>query len=210
MTSSEPPDQDPFRKKPAGQEPPGEPSYGPPPDAGGPPYGGQPYGQPPPGQTPTPPGGFEHGHGPGYGPTLAGSGKRLLARLVDLLVYIAFSCAIGFAFVGSDPDDGDFGRQAAAGAVAAIVYFFYEGLMLNNNGQTLGKMATRIRVVRVTDGGPVQGSPAWTRAAVFALPLAVPCVGTLFWIVNVVSHLWDRPWQQCLHDKAAGTTVITA
>lgn len=205
MTSSEPPDHDPFRKKPPGQDPPGDPSYGPPPDAGGPPYGGQPYGQPPYGQMPPPPGAPETG---GHGPTLAGSGKRFLARIVDLLVYVAFSCAIGFAFIGTDPDDVGFGKEAAAGAVATVVYFFYEGLMLNNNGQTLGKMATRIRVVRVADGGPVQGSPAWTRAGVFALPLVVPCVGFVFWVVNVMWHLWDRPWQQCLHDKAAHTTVI--
>ncbi|HSA51249.1 MAG TPA: RDD family protein [Yinghuangia sp.] len=205
MTSSEPPpDQDPFRKDPSGRDQPGQTPFGPPPEDGGPPYGGPPYGQPPHGQMPPPPGGYDTG----YGPTLAGSGKRFLARLVDLLVYLAFSCAIGFAFIGSDPDDVTFGREAAAGAVATIVYFLYEGVMLNNNGQTLGKMVARIRVVRVADGGPVQGSPAWTRAAVFALPLVVPCAGILFWIVNVLWHTWDQPWQQCLHDKAARTTVI--
>lgn len=202
MTSSEPPDQDPFRKEPPGGDAPGEPSYGPPPEAGGPPYSGRPYGEVP------PPGGFPGGPGPEHGPTLARSGQRFLARLVDLLVFLTFSCAIGFAFVGSDPDDADFGRQSAAGAVAVVVYFFYEGLMLSNSGQTLGKMATRIRVVRVADGGPVQGSPAWTRAAVFALPLVVPCVGLVFWVVNVTWHLGDRPWRQCLHDKAAHTTVV--
>src|SRR5919106_401112 len=118
MTSSEPPDQDPFRKEPSGEDQPGQSSYGPPPQDGGPPHGGPPYGQPPYGQMPPPPGGYGSGHETGYGPTLAGSAKRFLARLVDLLVYLAFSCAIGFAFIGSDPDDATFGREAAAGAVA--------------------------------------------------------------------------------------------
>ncbi|WTW95078.1 RDD family protein [Streptomycetaceae bacterium NBC_01309] len=234
MTTSEPPGPpDPFRKDPSGQDPsgqdssgqgsgqdqPGQPPYGeePPgqqPPGQEPPYGQPPgdqppggaYGQQPYGQMPPPPGGYDAGFN--AGPVLAGSGRRFLARLVDLLVYLAFSCAIGLAFVGTDTDDVDFGKQAGAGAVATVLYFLYEGLMLNNNGQTLGKMATKIRVVRVADGGPVQGAPAWTRAGVFALPLVVPCAGILFFIVNCLWHLWDQPWQQCLHDKAAKTTVI--
>ncbi|NUU23816.1 MAG: RDD family protein [Streptomycetaceae bacterium] len=211
MTTSEPPDPDPFRKEPSGQDPPDGPPQGEGPAGGLPPYGQpmgaqSPYGEQPYGQMPPPPGGYDMGYG--TGPVLAGSARRFLARLVDLLVYLAFSCAIGIAFVGTDPDDVDFGKQAGAGAVATVLYFLYEGFMLNNNGQTLGKMATKIRVVRVADGGPVQGSPAWTRAGVFALPLVVPCAGIVFWIVDVLWHTWDQPWQQCLHDKAAHTTVI--
>ncbi|WP_436775459.1 RDD family protein [Yinghuangia sp. YIM S09857] len=228
MTTSEPPGPpDPFRKDSSGQDQsgrdqsgrdpsggdpsggqdgPGQPPYGQGPPGQQPPYGQEPYGQQPYGQMPPPPGGYDAGFN--AGPVLAGSGRRFLARLVDLLVYLAFSCAIGLAFVGTDTDDVDFGKQAGAGAVATVLYFLYEGFMLNNNGQTLGKMATKIRVVRVADGGPVQGSPAWTRAGVFALPLVVPCAGVLFFIVNCLWHLWDQPWQQCLHDKAAKTTVI--
>lgn len=214
MSSSEPPGQDPFRKEPSGRDQPeprpgGDAPQGPPPPGQEPPYGqpppaGGPYDQQPYGQMPPPPGGYETN----YGPTLAGSGKRFVARLVDLVVYLAFSCAIGLAFVGTDPDDVSFAKQAGAGAVATVLYFLYEGFMLNNNGQTLGKMATKIRVVRVADGGTVEGSPAWTRAGVFALPLIVPCVGIVFFVVNVLWHTWDQPWQQCLHDKSAHTTVI--
>lgn len=211
MSSSEPPP--PGQEPPYGQQPPGgEPPYGQQPPPG--PYGQQPppgpYGQEPPyghqpyGQMPPPPGGYDYQGGP----VLGGSGRRFLARCVDFLVYLAFSCAIGFAFVGTDTDNVNFGKEWAAGAVATVLYFLYEGFMLNNNGQTLGKMATKIKVVRVADGGSVQGSPAWTRAGVFALPLIAPCIGFVFFVVNCLWHLWDQPWQQCLHDKSAHTTVI--
>jgi uncharacterized RDD family membrane protein YckC len=199
MSSSEPPGPDPFGKPPQGDGEPG--GQQPPQDT----YGQSPYGQQPYGQMPPPPGAYDVGYA---GPVLAGSGRRFVARLVDLIVWIAIGLAIALAFVGTDTDSAHLGKRFAATAVTAFVYFLYEGLMLNNNGQTLGKIVTKIRVVRVADGGPVQGSPAWTRAGVFALPLAVPCIGEVFWVVNVLWHTWDQPWQQCLHDKAAHTTVI--
>ncbi|MFK4273751.1 RDD family protein, partial [Streptomyces milbemycinicus] len=50
----------------------------------------------------------------------------------------------------------------------------------------------------------------WVRAAVYALPEIVPCCGFLFWLINVLWCTWDRPYRQCLHDKAAKTVVVSA
>jgi TctA family transporter len=39
----------------------------------------------------------------------------------------------------------------------------------------------------------------------------IPIIGILvgvFVLVNVLWQLWDKPLQQCLHDKAAGTVVV--
>ncbi|MDI2131387.1 RDD family protein [Yinghuangia seranimata] len=229
MSSSEPPPPDPFGKpQEPGRQPPygGEqpPSYGQPPPGQEPPPGGPqpPYGQPPPGGAPPPGGQPPYGGGPygqmppppgdysqyQAGPTLAGSGKRFVARLVDFVVFFVIEVAVFFAFVGSDTDNVSFGKEIGAGTVALLLYFLYEGSMLNYNGQTLGKIVMHIRVVRVADGGSIHGSPAWTRAAVYSLPPIVPCAGIVFWIVDQLWHTWDQPWQQCLHDKAANTTVI--
>ncbi|MCF2532307.1 RDD family protein [Yinghuangia soli] len=216
MSTSEPPGPpDPFRKEPSGSDAdPAQPQppYGQPPQGGQPPYGQDPYGGavPPPGQPygqmPPPPG--EYGAPYNAGPTLGGSGRRFMARVIDTLIWFVIAFVISLAFVGTDTDDVSLGKQIGIGAVAAVLYFLYEGLMLNNNGQTLGKKAAGIRVVRVADGGSVQGSPSWIRAAVYVLPLILSCPGLVFWLINVLWHTWDQPWQQCLHDKAAKTTVI--
>jgi uncharacterized RDD family membrane protein YckC len=81
--------------------------------------------------------------------------------------------------------------------------------MLSRTGQTLGKMALKIRVANFSDGS-VPGSAGWVRAAVFALPgiLSAVCVGALFWLLNVLWCTWDQPYRQCLHDKAAKTVVV--
>ncbi|WP_314175503.1 RDD family protein [Streptomyces winkii] len=218
-------DHDPFRKKEpheGSQEPPayGDPAgpYGapPPPPAGGEdPYGAGPYGG----------AGGRYGGGP-YGsnpygdmagatdplagmPPLASRGRRLLARIVDaLLIGIPVGLIMGFAQGGWGTDGN--GRTYGQQAVYTLVYLVYEGLMLTNSGQTVGKKLMRIRVALLADGTVPRGAPGWLRSAVYHLPPLVPCVGFLFWLVNVLFCTWDKPYRQCLHDKAVKTVVVAA
>lgn len=196
-----------------GASPPSGQSGQPPPPEEQPPYGGPPSGQPygrPYGQDP-------YGAKPEYGgtdggrggsPTLGGPARRLIARFVDTVIVAIIAGLISWPITGNDYDDATFGSQFTSGLVFALVYFVYEGFQLDRFGRTLGKRLVGLRVVRVADGGPIGGSIAWTRAGVFTLPPIVPCLGTLFWLVNVLWQFWDQPWHQCLHDKAARTTVI--
>ncbi|MCZ7431443.1 RDD family protein [Streptomyces sp. WMMC1477] len=218
----EPPEEDPFRKPPQAPPPPepGGPSGGGPYGggaSGGEPYGGGasgegPYGGGPYG--PGPPGPYPYGQpGPPTGmPPLASRGKRLLARIIDwLIVAIPVLLVTGLAF-GTWTMDGDGGAydggSFAQTVIYVLVYFLYEGAMLTTRGQTLGKMAMSIRVGMLADGAVPAGNPGWLRAAVYALPTVVPCLGFVFWLVNVLWCTWDEPYHQCLHDKAAKTVVV--
>lgn len=224
--STEQPEEDPFRKP-----SPSEPPLGPPPQSpsggGRPP--GSPYDEPgggpgaPYGSAPPPPGlggpGDPYGANP-YGdaggatdplagmPPLASRGKRLLARIIDaLLVGIPVGIVMGLA-AGFDYDDTSTGFWQ--GGVYTLVYFVYEGLMLSQSGQTVGKRLMKIRVAMLRNGGVPAGAPAWIRAVIYQLPSLVPCLGTIFWLVNVLFCTWDKPYQQCLHDKGAKTVVVAA
>ncbi|MGK4583787.1 RDD family protein [Kitasatospora sp. HPMI-4] len=176
------------------------------------PYGApqQPYGAPP----PPPYGGAPQANWPHWlsapGPygavtpgtrTLASAGDRFLARLIDtavlliptLVLYVLLAAQSGILYY----------------LAAGLVNFGYEAAMLlTQGGQTVGKKVMKIRAVDLAQGGRPADGALWTRAAVFSLPLAVYCLGTLFWILNVLWHLWDKPLQQCLHDKAARTLVV--
>ncbi|KNE82182.1 MULTISPECIES: RDD family protein [Streptomyces] len=237
--SGEPPEHDPFRKRPpeGGNPPPDHASagggpdsavpgggpYGAPPPGGPPPPGG--YGAPPPGGPgPPPPGGPYGGapYGSPYGgpdplagmPPLASLGRRLLARIIDgLLIGIPVGLVaggliggFGYGFGGDD----DMGQSTGVQLAILLVYFVYEGLMLSRSGQTVGKMLMKIRVAMVANGAVPAGNPGWTRAAVYSLPQLVPCLGFVFWLVNVLFCTWDKPFRQCLHDKAAKTVVVSA
>ncbi|SCK20505.1 RDD family protein [Streptomyces sp. WMMB 322] len=224
--STDQPGNDPFRK----QEPPGEgqepPRYG---DPAGP-YGGPP---PPPGDRGESPGGDPYGGGTGgpygggpyasnpYGDMtgaadplegmapLASRGRRLLARIIDaLIVGIPVFVVMGFAQGWWNPDDS--GRTASQQLVYTVVYLVYEGLMLTQSGQTLGKKVVGIRVAVLADGTVPSGVPGWLRSAVYHVPPLVPCIGFIFWLVNVLFCTWDKPYRQCLHDKAARTVVVDA
>jgi uncharacterized RDD family membrane protein YckC len=241
-SGGEPPENDPFLKKP--QEPPvGGSPYGggmggdagggapPPPPPGGavpplpppggtppPPYSGDPYGSAPYGDNP---------YGDQYGaadplagmPPLAGRGRRLVARIIDgILIAVPVSLIMTAAMGGIDYTNAqgnfdlgvDTGKQTAIQIVTMLVYFIYEGLMLTSRGQTVGKRVMKIRVAMLSNGAIPAGQAGWFRAATYTLPEIVPCCGFVFWLVNVLWCTWDKPYQQCLHDKAAKTVVVSA
>ncbi|GGW92567.1 RDD family protein [Streptomyces noursei] len=196
---------------PGGPPPPGSPPPPPPPGAGPPPsYGGGPYGGPSAGG---PYGAGEYGADPLAGmPPLANRGKRLLARIIDALligipVGLIMNAIVGWVDYFST-SSVETSKQATVSGVTMLAYLIYEGLMLTSRGQTVGKMAMKIRVAMLSDGSIPTAQAGWTRAAVYTLPEIVPCCGFIFWLVNVLWCTWDKPYQQCLHDKAARTVVV--
>lgn len=145
---------------------------------------------------------------------LASLGQRVLARLIDTVVLIAIGLTVSVSVFGSDfthPEDSSYSKQVLVGSLGYIIYFVLEGAMTAARGQTLGKMALRIRAARLVDGA-VPGQAGWVRAAVYVLPgvLSAILVGPLFWLINALWCTWDKPYRQCLHDKAARTVVVAA
>ncbi|MCZ2523383.1 MULTISPECIES: RDD family protein [Streptomyces] len=200
------------QQNPYGQQPPQQNPYesggyaapGTPPAAGGNPYDQGQYAQ---GQYTQAPYGAPGGAPAGM-PPLAESGQRFLARLIDTGVLIAFFVVATALFVDFDDATAmSFSGNIMASLMGYGLYFVYEGVMLSRDGQTLGKKAMKIRVAMLADGR-VPGSAGWIRAAVYALPGVISCLGVIFWLLNSLWHLWDKPYQQCLHDKAAKTVVV--
>jgi uncharacterized RDD family membrane protein YckC len=145
---------------------------------------------------------------------LATLGQRFLARLIDTVILVAVVVLVSWAALGNEirrgTDEG-LGKRALVAVLGYILYFAIEGSMTAARGQTVGKMALRIRAARLIDGG-VPGPAGWLRAAVYVLPavLSAILIGPLFWLINSLWCTWDRPFRQCLHDKAAKTVVVAA
>jgi len=86
------------------------------------------------------------------------------------------------------------------GLPVMLIMIVYEALMLQHkNGQTLGKMALKIRVVR-PDGSPLTPGQCWGRAGMRAI------LGCL-WIVDYIPAFFTDE-KTTLHDMAAGTRVV--
>ncbi|MDX6350836.1 MAG: hypothetical protein QOF84_5626 [Streptomyces sp.] len=179
-------------------------------------YGTQPTGPGPgPGAVPGP--GSAPGYAPGVPPgmpPLATHGQRFLARLIDTVPLIVAAVIVTIVFYAGNMSSAGgfgFGSQLLANLLIYGLYFVYEGVMVSRTGQTLGKMVMKIRVARLADGN-APGNAGWQRAAVYVLPgvLSAICIGAIFWLLNVLWCTWDKPYQQCLHDKAAKTVVVQA
>ena len=81
-----------------------------------------------------------------------------------------------------------------------IFPLLYEGLMLSmKNGQTVGKLALRLRVVRA-DGSRITAAQAWGRAAIRLV------LGCIFFIDYIPFFFTDE--KTTLHDMVAGTRVV--
>jgi uncharacterized RDD family membrane protein YckC len=99
--------------------------------------------------------------------------------------------------------------------VGLVVFVPYQVVAVAVWGRTVGKAASRTKVVREEDRGPVGWVGALTRWAVPAVPtLAVSFVSdvaglvALLWAIVVYSGILRDGQHRGLHDQAAGTIVV--
>ncbi|MDR7323874.1 MULTISPECIES: RDD family protein [Catenuloplanes] len=158
---------------------------------------------------------------------LAPFGERLAAYVIDgailgavaaiytipLIIYVTAQ-----AIALSGPD-GTANPDAAPGFIASIfisvgatfvlglvISYLYHVEFVLRSGQTPGKRFMKLHIIRLgtQPGQAISRADAAKRwGATIGLGL-VPFANYL----DGLWQLWDKPWQQCLHDKAASTTVV--
>lgn len=142
---------------------------------------------------------------------LASWGVRAAAFALDLLIPVAIGFAIGigvYAFEGDGEEAERLGETLALIAGGAFSLLYAPLLMVRRgarNGQTLGKQALGIRVVRES-GEPVTLGNALLRE-IIGRQLLVPFSYGLYAVLDYLWPVWDRS-RQCLHDKVAQTRVV--
>ncbi|BCM67205.1 MULTISPECIES: RDD family protein [Streptomyces] len=221
-SGEQPPEDDPFRKRPPSDQGSGSPydtPYGgaqqpPPPGGQPPPYGGGPYGG----------SGSPYGGGPGepYGgypadplagmPPLADSGRRTLARIIDMIlvgiVVALLTWAFGVTEYTVDGDRMEVGKSVTQSFVAAVLYVAYDTFMISKSGQTLGKKWLGMRVANLENGATPSVQSALIRALVLWVPFAF-CCACVWTAISGGWSFFDKPYKQGLHDKVAKTVVVS-
>lgn len=179
------------------------------------PPAGNPYGNPPPsGGNPYDPGdGFGGGGGgrpdPMEGmPPLATAGRRVLARVIDIIIVLVPAGFLDWAAGGVNGNDVTAGRSAVGGVFTAVLGFVYEWYLTQSTGQTVGKKLTGLRAAMLSDGSIPDQRSAAARAAILWLPAF--CCSFLWFLLIGITVLFDKPYKQGLHEKAARTVVVTA
>ncbi|MET8635046.1 RDD family protein [Streptomyces sp. NPDC004096] len=177
--------------------------YGQPQPGYGQPQQGQPgYGYPQQGQPGIPPQGYPQQPGgypgypqqPGYGaqPPYANWGQRFLGTLVDGLVFLVPYLLV---ILGRDTP-----ALAVIGGLAIFAVAIWQLIMEGRTGQTLGKKALGIRLVREIDGQPLGIGMAFVRRLAHFLD-SLPCYLGWLW------PAWDAK-KQTFADKVCSSIVI--
>ncbi|MET7843543.1 RDD family protein [Streptomyces sp. NPDC005356] len=154
----------------------------------------------------------------------AGPGKRLAARLIDSVVLGAVTAvaAVPLGTKAIDHIDGKIDAAKASGreatvwlldgttgaylgivlAVLLVAGVLYEALPTAKWGRTLGKKVCGLQVRDIEEHEAPTFGAALRRWLVYSVTglLAIGVLGVLW-------CLFDRPWRQCWHDKAARTFV---
>lgn len=170
--------------------------------------------QPLPASPPSPPVG-------GY--VLAGWWRRAGSMIIDGFILLGITLVVVFvvagAVLGIDPSSDD--TTGIVGTVLLIAFFtlalviaylvYAPVMMARTNGQTVGRMATGIRVIRV-DGQRMDFAWAALREVVVK-GLLFGTVGSFFLnIPTLLDYLWPL-WDEenrALHDMVVGTRVVRA
>lgn len=130
----------------------------------------------------------------------AGVGDRIVARLLDWLVLLLYSVVVGFVLeklTGSGDD-----QQILIVLVIVVPVLLYNPLFeIFFNGQSLGKRARHLRVVRL-DGTRPRVGDYLLRWLLGLIEIDI-CLG----IIALIARLASRRGQR-LGDLAAGTTVV--
>jgi len=221
MESGPPPRDNPDPERPPGVAPPPGGPQAPAPPPG---YAPIPSSQPPgpegmPGYGgPVPPGGWQQpvAQPAGWvGRPLASWGSRFAAQLIDWLVLLVpvVVLVVIVAVIAAGSDVGAI-VTAIVGFLAYLVALFcYAPLLMmregRHNGQTLGKQALGITVVRNT-GQPMNFGWSALREIVLkglAVGIASSIIPLIPWLLDYLWPLWDDE-NRALHDMAAQTHVV--
>ncbi|MET9273798.1 CHAT domain-containing protein [Kribbella sp. NPDC003557] len=139
---------------------------------------------------------------PATQPVIAEVRDRLLAKLIDLSLYLILILFLAPSADGGELDTDDWLRFGVLAATVAI----YEIVLTALWGCTLGKYVLRLKVVRRRDRRPVGWTESLLRWFVQFLAWVACLVGAA---VLYASLLWDKSeLHQGWHDRVAGTLVV--
>lgn len=149
-------------------------------------------------------------------PPLAGRGDRLIAVILDTLLFtvvvIPLTLFAGFSindllFYEIDGFGLDSIRPMLAGGTASLLVTGLQIFLLARDGQTVGKRLMGIRIASyASDQHPGFLRIVGLRMFLPAVITSIPCVGFLFSLLNILFIFGSE--KRCLHDLIAGTKVI--
>ncbi len=151
---------------------------------------------------------------PMRGVLLATLGERFAAALIDGLIMGCVTLIPTIIFFGGwmaymgAAAEHRFVFPLIAGLMGFVVFILINGTFLARDGQTIGKKAMSIKIVR-TDGSKADFGRiiGWRQAPVWIIQ-SIPFIGGLLGLIDVLFIF--RESRRCIHDDIADTKVVKA
>ena len=150
---------------------------------------------------------------PHVAPPYQGVAIRFVALLIDTIIIAIIGGILSVPFnalaVITNSASGTVTlslASAVGGLVSLAIFVLYFTLLEGHYGQTVGKMAVKIKVVRETDGAPIDYSEAAVRTILRFLDLIPYIIPYLLGAILI----WSSEEKQRLGDRVAHTVVIKA
>lgn len=165
---------------------------------------------------------------------LASVGSRILAKLIDFVLFMLASLPLYLAFYNS-PNFDKFIKMAESGKtilsnsevqqlltgipqstmiltnILVLGLLVAQTLLLTRRGQTIGKMVMGIRILDMQSNAiPKFTNLILLRTIVTNIIYSLSVFGLIFLIVDLVMMISDKNKRQSIHDKMARTYVVIA
>ena len=135
---------------------------------------------------------------------------RFVAILIDYVIIGVISVILALPFVGAAIATANAGNLsalsgasiAAAALIGLVVWFLYFTMLEGHYGQTIGKMALNIKVVREVDGAPIDYGEAAVRTILRIID------GLFDYLIGAI-FIWTSDEKQRLGDRVAHTVVVS-
>ncbi|MGZ4848189.1 MAG: RDD family protein [Halobacteriota archaeon] len=136
---------------------------------------------------------------------------RFVAILIDYLIIGVISgilaipllaAAIAVNVTNGNVSAVSLGPIVALSVVGLVVWFLYFTLLEGRYGQTVGKMALSIKVVREADGAPIDYGEAAVRTVLRIID------GLFDYLIGAI-FIWTSDEKQRLGDRVAHTVVVS-
>jgi uncharacterized RDD family membrane protein YckC len=142
---------------------------------------------------------------------LAGRGRRLVATLIDMLLVPALTVLL--VMITGVMEHAEAYRDSMwmlkVLLLAVVSYLILNGYWLFTRGQTVGKRVMGVAIVATTSG---ERPPFWKLVCIRALffPLLFVVISPLALLPIIDQGFVFRKNRRCVHDLAAGTSVVKA
>ena len=126
----------------------------------------------------------------------------IIGITVGLIAFPFLAAAVAVTAVSENVSTIAWGSVAMASLIGLVIWFLYFTLLEGHYGQTIGKMALNIKVVREEDGMPIDYGEAAVRTVLRIID------GLFDYLIGAI-FIWTSDKEQRLGDRVAHTVVVS-